>query len=102
MCDPPEPADPQAEVQARTMGYNAGELSRADYLAERDNLPRDRALEKVARNLAEQKLLQQLETMSADELLRLADVRGRLRRAVRTVDTSESGEGDQAVAESLD
>lgn len=100
--DPPEPADPQAEVQARTMGYNAGELSRADYLAERDNLPRDRALEKVARNLAEQKLLQQLETMSADELLRLADVRGRLRRAVRTVDTSENGEGDQAVAESLD
>ena len=52
--------------------------------------------------LLQQKLLQQLETMSADELLRLADVRGRLRRAVRTVDTSESGEGDQAVAESLD
>jgi len=76
--DPPEPADPQAEVQARTMGYTAGELSRADYLAERDNLPRERALEKVARNLAEQKLLQQLDSMSADELMRLADVRGRL------------------------
>ena len=81
--DPPEPADPQAEVQARTMGYDAGELSRADYLAERDNMPRDRALEKVARNIAEQRLLQQLDSMSADELMQLADIRGRLRRAVR-------------------
>lgn len=82
--DPPEPADPQAEVQARTMGYQAGELSRADYLAERDNLPRDRAMEKVARNIAEARLLAQLETMSAEELLRLVDVRGRLGGVMRT------------------
>lgn len=81
--DPPEPADPQSETQARTMGYEAGELSLADYIAERDNLPRDQALAKAARNRAERKVLAMLEQAEVDKLLQLAEVKGKVKSAVK-------------------
>ena len=51
-----------------------GERSRADYIQKRDNVPRAVALERVARNLAEQRVMAALSEASAAEVAEILQI----------------------------
>jgi len=72
--EPPERLDPLVEAQARALEYELGERSRADFVQRRDNIGRAQALERVARNLAEQRVMAALGEATAAEVAAILQV----------------------------
>lgn len=70
--DAPEAVDPVADGTARKSEYDEGERSEIDYIVDRDNVPRNVAADRVARNLAERALLTKIRQLPADQLAKLA------------------------------
>lgn len=88
--EPVDRVDPLNDAMARAKEYELGERSRADYVVARDNVPRVQAFERVARNLAEQRILAAISTGSLEDVAKMLDaLPDRVRRAALAAPAAE-------------